>query len=240
MNEYEASCSERRGLRKAWRALTKYASPDRMSEGELAIAERQHVPARKRGRPREFDLGQAVVAATELFRARGYDRVTLTDLTGAIGINPPSFYAAFGNKALLFTRIADNYTQEWLAEVRGAFDEEPVLPDALETIVLLAARRFAWREGPAGNWGGCMIMEAANNCSDVAIVAHLRKARLAIAASLYRGISRHAPERVVDATDHMMMVLAGLSAVGRDGTSVERLVLVAKRAARALSFEVAI
>ena len=192
---------------------------------------------RKRGRPREFDIGKAVSAATHLFLARGYDRVTLNDLTGAMGINPPSFYAAFGNKALLFTRIADDYSAEWLGEVRGAFESEDRLIDALETILLLAARRFAWREGDSGPWGGCMILEAANNCSDAGIVAHLRKSRLAIAAALYRGISRVAPDRVVDVTDYMMMLLAGLSAIGRDGTSAQRLSAVAQQAVNAFAIE---
>tara|TARA_R110000782_G_scaffold78276_3_gene154992 strand:+ start:37704 stop:38342 length:639 start_codon:yes stop_codon:yes gene_type:complete len=191
--------------------------------------------ARKRGRPRQFDADRAIAAARDLFLARGYDRVTLSDLTAAMGINPPSFYAAFGNKALLFIRIADTYCAEWLAEVRGAFAQEERLIDALETVLLLAARRFAWRTSEAGQWGGCMILEAANNCSDVAVVAHLRKARLAIAAALYRGISYSAPERVVDVTDHIMMLLAGLSAIGRDGTSAERLSYVARQAACALS-----
>ncbi len=175
--------------------------------------------------------------AADLFRARGYDRVTLNDLTGAIGINPPSFYAAFGSKVLLFTRIADAYAGEWLEEVREAFEAEKHLVDALETIVLQAARRFAWREGEAGGWGGCMVLEAASNCSDALVVAHLRKARLAIAAALYRGISRTAPEQVVPLTDHVMMLLAGLSAMGRDGTPDERLVSVARQAARSISVE---
>ena len=204
-------------------------------EGLTEVAE--HKGVRKRGRPRQFDIDRAVAQATDLFLARGYDRVTLNDLTSIMGINPPSFYAAFGNKALLFTRIADDYTAEWLDEVRGTFTDEDTLPDALEAILLLAARRFAWREGESGPWGGCMVLEAANNCSDAGIVAHLRKARLAIAAALYRGISREAPERVVDVTDHIMMLLAGLSAIGRDGTSAERLAVVARQAVSALAIE---
>jgi len=210
-----------------------------MSEAGEVSGSEPHTAVRKRGRgrPRQFDVDQAVAIATDLFLARGYDRVTLTDLTKAMAINPPSFYAAFGNKALLFMRIADAYAAQWREEVRGAFEEEASLFDALEAILLLSSQRFAWRESDAGHWGGCMILEAANNCSDVAIVAHLRKARLSIAAALYRGISHEAPERVVDVTDHIMMLLAGLSAIGRDGTSAERLSMVARQAVSAFSFQ---
>lgn len=210
-----------------------------MSDEVVAEAGRQGQAARKRGRPRRFDIAGAAAIAAALFRARGYDRVTLQDLTGAIGINPPSFYGAFGSKALLFMTIADAYAAEWLSELRSAFDQGPRLADALETIVLGAGRRFAWHESESGRWGGCLILEAANNCSDPAVVAHLRKARLTIAAALYRGVARSAPDRVVAITDHMMTLLGGLSAMGRDGTSVERLTAVARQAARALSMETA-
>lgn len=211
-----------------------------MSETALPPDSISAPPAeRGRGRPRQFDLTCAMTSAAALFHARGYDRVTLNDLTQSIGINPPSFYAAFGNKALLFVRIADSYASDWLGEVRAAFDEEPSLADALENIIMSASRRFAWREnesedGTRAGWGGCLLLEAASNCSDAGVTAHLRKARLSVAAALYRGISRSAPERVVELTDHVMTLLVGLSAMGRDGVAQDRLVAVAGRAVQSL------
>lgn len=219
--------------RKSWRGLTKYVWSGRMSEVAVSPLPAQDVsPQRGRGRPRQFDVAQAMAVAKILFRTRGYDRVTLHDLTSAMGISPPSFYAAFGNKALLFVRIADVYASEWLAQVRGAFDDESSLADALEAIVLNAARRFAWQDAgeEGGGWGGCLILEAACNCSDAGVTAHLRKGRLSIAAALYRGISRTAPERVVELTDHVMTLLVGFSAMGRDGVGQERMMAVARRA----------
>ncbi len=60
------------------------------------------------GRPRAFDIEEAVAAATKLFW-QGYDRTSLTDLTGALGIAPASFYFAFGSKEALFRRVVDRY-----------------------------------------------------------------------------------------------------------------------------------
>jgi AcrR family transcriptional regulator len=46
-----------------------------------------------------------------VFWKRGYDATTLTDLTKAMGINGPSLYAAFGDKAGLFRAALDRYQE---------------------------------------------------------------------------------------------------------------------------------
>ena len=57
------------------------------------------------GRPREFDIEKALDTAGELFWRKGYEGTSLSDLTGAIGITPPSFYFAFKSKAALFRQV---------------------------------------------------------------------------------------------------------------------------------------
>ena len=68
-------------------------------------------PGRPRGRPRKFDPDEALATAQALFQARGYDAVGVADITAALGINPPSFYAAFGSKAGLYARTLCRYTE---------------------------------------------------------------------------------------------------------------------------------
>jgi AcrR family transcriptional regulator len=42
-----------------------------------------------------------------VFWRKGYEGASLSDLTEAMGINPPSLYAAFGNKEGLFRAVLE-------------------------------------------------------------------------------------------------------------------------------------
>ena len=70
------------------------------------------------GRNRSFDIEEAIGAATKLFW-RGYDKTSLTDLTGALGIGPASFYFAFESKEALFRKIVERY----VAGLEEAFEK---------------------------------------------------------------------------------------------------------------------
>lgn len=73
-----------------------------------------------KGRPREFDVDEALAAALRVFWTKGYEAASLTDLTDAMGITRPSLYAAFGNKEALFRKALDLYEREKLAYVAEA------------------------------------------------------------------------------------------------------------------------
>src|SRR3977135_3622143 len=85
------------------------------------------------GRPRAFDMDEALERALQVFWRKGYEGASLTDLTEAMGINPPSLYAAFGNKEGLFRKALDRY-----AVRRTAFwDEALAAPTAREMVAIL-------------------------------------------------------------------------------------------------------
>jgi AcrR family transcriptional regulator len=61
------------------------------------------------GRPREFDPDQVEDAAMKLFWERGFDGVSISDVTAATGVNRRSIYAEFGSKEHLFERALRRY-----------------------------------------------------------------------------------------------------------------------------------
>src|SRR5258708_9330762 len=69
----------------------------------------ESAPAKPRGRPRSFDRDDALERAMEVFWKRGFEGASLNDLTDAMGINPPSLYAAFADKKRLFLYAVNRY-----------------------------------------------------------------------------------------------------------------------------------
>ncbi|GHB56706.1 TetR family transcriptional regulator [Psychrosphaera saromensis] len=61
------------------------------------------------GRKKSFKESEALVAAMEVFWAKGYVGASLSDLTHSMGINKPSMYSTFGNKEALFIQTTQLY-----------------------------------------------------------------------------------------------------------------------------------
>lgn len=113
------------------------------------------------GRPREFDIDKALDTAGELFWRNGYERTSLSDLTEAIGITPPSFYFAFGNKEKLFKQVVDRYQSGHL----GFFGEALRLPTAravVERLLYGFADAYTTKPHPPG----CLVLNCSLPCSD--------------------------------------------------------------------------
>ena len=106
------------------------------------------------GRPREFDMNQALDRALEVFWRKGYEGASIGDLTAAMGIKPPSLYAAFGNKEGLFRKALDRYT-EWHD---GLVNEALALPNAKDCIAALL-RSTANSLTDKNNPPGCLFVQ---------------------------------------------------------------------------------
>ena len=70
------------------------------------------------GRPREFDLDDAVRDALEVFRQRGYHGASMVDLLEGTKLSRGSLYKAFPDKRALFFAAFDLYAREALERLR--------------------------------------------------------------------------------------------------------------------------
>ena len=84
----------------------------------------------RRGRPRAYDPQAALKQATETFWKTGYSGTSLDKHRAATGMNPPSLYAAFGNKHALYLEALARYWEISLAATREALAEDRPLDEA--------------------------------------------------------------------------------------------------------------
>lgn len=117
---------------------------------------------RSKGRPRAFDRDQALLRALEVFWKRGYEPASVTELCAAMGINPPSLYAAFGNKAKLFLEAVAHYEATFWDATWERMDTEPDVVSAIREFFHTSASILTEPQAPCG----CMVVLAAVNVSD--------------------------------------------------------------------------
>ncbi|MCP4380090.1 MAG: TetR/AcrR family transcriptional regulator [Hyphomicrobiales bacterium] len=164
--------------------------------------------------------------ALEEFRRDGYDGVGVARLGAAIGVNPPSLYAAFGSKFGLFERAVELYARtsgEFIA--RALQSHEPV-GGVLAQMFADAAREYTRHH----DGGGCLVMNGSINCTNAAAADLTREYRKQTRTAIEGLIAREAPAAAPDLAGYVVFVLAGLSAAARDGASVGELLSFVDRA----------
>lgn len=91
-----------------------------------------------------------------VFWKSGYEGASLTELTAAMGINRPSLYGAFGDKASLFQQAVERYGTGPGRYVRRALGQ-PTARLVAETLL----RGAVLNATDAGNPGGCLWVQGA-------------------------------------------------------------------------------
>jgi len=113
------------------------------------------------GRPRVFDVDEALDRALRIFWRKGYEGASLSDLTKAMRINRPSLYAAFGNKEELFRRALDRYAKGPAAYVAEAL----AAPTARAVVEQLWGGAIDALTNPRSP-RGCLMVQGALACGD--------------------------------------------------------------------------
>ncbi|MFI1581637.1 TetR/AcrR family transcriptional regulator [Embleya sp. NPDC020630] len=189
------------------------------------------------GRPRGFDREAALDRAVIEFWQHGYEATSVSGLTAAMGIKPPSLYAAFGDKRALFSEAIQRYGVTYGAVAGRALDAEPDARRGMERMLYALAEAYT----EPGHPPGCMVITAAVNCTAAAeeVKAELRALREASKAAFRRRIAADvAAGRLPADTDpddlatYYAAVVQGMSTQAVDGVGRERLERVAELAMR--------
>lgn len=184
---------------------------------------------RPRGRPRTFDVEGALGTAQRLFHERGYDGVSLSNLTDALGINPPSFYAAFGSKAALFERVLERYAGSALP-LDDVLRSGRSVPEALAELLMTAASIYVANPLEAG----CLVIEAARSSPDADGAVAARQYRAATLQRIRDFVAQERPAVADRIADFVDLTMSGMSASARDGWSEARMQDMAAMASTAI------
>ncbi len=186
------------------------------------------------GRPRSFDVGEALQRAMQVFWRKGYEGASIADLTKAMGINSPSLYAAFGNKKDLFHAVVMRYDalhKDLLAEALTAPRAQDVVRYILRGVAALVT------DTGGGMPPGSLFVHGGLSGSDSAIPAELASRRALWEAAIRdRFIRAQAEEDLVPAADpvalarHTVAILIGMSVLAGEGVRQEDLLVLAELA----------
>lgn len=139
-------------------------------------------PERTRGRPRSFDERDALEKATQVFRSKGYDGVTIDDLVAGMGVGRPSLYAVFGDKRAIFLRALRTYSEANGARAAKALFSPATLRESIAGF-LRNAVETATEEGSAP---GCLMVCVAPLVIDAEVRQFVKDAVAAATALVER------------------------------------------------------
>jgi AcrR family transcriptional regulator len=194
----------------------------------------------KTGRPIGFDKDTALEAAMLLFWERGFEGTSMADLSQAMGLNPSSIYAAFGDKHALFSLAVKRYMK-----IRAQYAVKALQEPTLERVIRsLFSNTVAFLTMP-GHPPTCMTLVGAMGCSADAtpardLMTEIRKQnQVALRERLLK--ARKSGElakdiNVDDYTRYLSSIIAGLSIQSANGSTKEELKRTAQMALRHLGY----
>ncbi|HEY0784638.1 MAG TPA: TetR/AcrR family transcriptional regulator [Acidobacteriaceae bacterium] len=182
----------------------------------------RYIIHRMAGRPRSFDRDSALDTALDAFWRAGYEQTSVSQLTQAIGIQPPSLYAAFSSKDKLFAEAAERYLERFHRGLMASLDRAGTR-EAIAALLEAAARAHTRPGTPPG----CLVL------SEPRLRGERENMRAQIAERLRRGQRDGDLSPEVEAGELAALieaVLAGMSARARDGGTLEELQAISRLA----------
>ena len=125
------------------------------------------VAKRLPGRPREFDPGEALDRAVEMFWADGFKGVDVDRIARAVGVTKPSLYRLFGDKSALFLHALQRYGETVGAAPLAAFQAKPDIADALWALLKASIIAGTPEKGPKGCLMACVAIVQAEHSPEI-------------------------------------------------------------------------
>lgn len=189
------------------------------------------------GRPRCFDAEKALDEAMEVFWRHGYEGATIAQLTEAMGINPPSLYAAFGSKEGLLRAALDRYTAK-----RGAFLTETLCAPTARVVAERLLMGIAEAQTDPSHPPGCLLVQGGLACGSGSenVPFELASRRAETEHRLRQRFERAKAEGDLTATAdpaalarYLSAVIVGMSVMASSGAGREELREVARLSLKA-------
>ncbi|WP_117193022.1 TetR/AcrR family transcriptional regulator [Rhizobium terrae] len=196
-------------------------------------------PGRPIGRPREFEIEEALDKAIVVFSERGYHAASISELKEAMGLAAGSLYKAFKDKKAIFLASFDRYKQ-----VRNALLESEIAKGENGRDKIFRMLRF-YAEASEGETGrrGCLVVGTATELAiadaDAAERVRLSHARSeALIESLLR--EGQADGTIAAGVDPpqtakiLLCIMQGMRVMGKTGADTGHAFLVAETAMKLL------
>ena len=189
-----------------------------------------HAAERRIGRPLSFDRDAALAAAMHLFWQHGYEATSIAALTAAMGITPPSLYAAFGDKRQLFHAAVDRYLGGASAVADG-IASAATARTAAQDLLTAAAIGDTGEETPPGCLLASSIVTASASAADIRedMAVIRRGIEMALRLRIERDIRDGLLPMVADAealAGHVFAVVQGMSTLAKDGADRDKLLRI--------------
>src|ERR1700742_1304249 len=112
---------------------------------------------RPRGRPREFDMDEALDHAIRVFCEQGYSATSIGDLIDAMGLASGSIYKAFHDKRSVFLAALDRHVLLRKEQIAAAARSSKPARERLRDVLAFFVESSKGAEGRRG----CMIVGSA-------------------------------------------------------------------------------
>src|ERR1700733_9607669 len=188
---------------------------------------------RSRGRKPTFSRDAALEIALHLFWRHGYEGVSISALTQAIGIAAPSLYHAFGSKEELYKEVICRYQSAGLSAAQIAASSTSF--EATRRVLEFGVAAVTGGKRPLGCMVSSGLLMASPQHTGVAI--HVRKERAKLRAALQKSIEKDIRSGDLDVSANAASlarfyttVLQGMSVQAIDGATQAELTAVMETA----------